>query len=71
MKIRFEHLDRFQGWRIDERIGDDRDNVALLKDLVTRHDLKRVCEVGAGANPALDENFVKLRGLTYLAVDSR
>jgi SAM-dependent methyltransferase len=28
-----------------------------------------VCEVGAGANPALDENFVKLRGLTYLAVD--
>jgi SAM-dependent methyltransferase len=69
MKVYFEHLDRFQGWRIDERTGDERDNVALLKSLITQHGLKRICEVGAGANPALDETFIKRHGLVYLALD--
>jgi SAM-dependent methyltransferase len=69
MKIVFDHLDKFQGWRIDERSGDDRDNVALLKSLIVQQGLKRVCEVGAGANPALDENFIAREGLTYIALD--
>jgi hypothetical protein len=36
MKIVFDHLDKFKGWRIDQRSGDERDNVALLKSLVVQ-----------------------------------
>jgi hypothetical protein len=59
MKILFDHLDQFQGWPITERSGDDRNNVAFLKSLILQNGLQRICEVGAGANPALDVEWLQ------------
>jgi SAM-dependent methyltransferase len=42
------------------------DTVRLL---IERHVLKRVCEVGGGANPALPLSYVQERGLTYAILD--
>jgi len=59
MKIVFGHLDEFEGWsRVD-----------FLKMLLVQQGLRRVCEVGAGANPALDSEFIAKEGLVYQALD--
>lgn len=41
----------------------------LLRELVNRDSITRVCEVGAGARPALPLDVVKAAGLEYTLVD--
>jgi SAM-dependent methyltransferase len=41
----------------------------LLRRLVEREDIQRVCEVGAGAKPSLDPGEVAAGGLEYVAQD--
>jgi SAM-dependent methyltransferase len=40
-----------------------------LRDLIIKHQCKRICDVGGGANPAIDPQFVKAHGLDYVILD--
>jgi SAM-dependent methyltransferase len=60
MKLVFGHVERFEGWSKFPR---------LLETLVLEYGIKRICEVGAGANPALSAHFIREQGLTYVATD--
>lgn len=40
-----------------------------LEDLASRPGVKRVCEIGGGANPALPMGFVERHGLEYVILD--
>jgi uncharacterized UPF0146 family protein len=45
------------------------DFVARVRDVIAASGARRICEIGAGANPALSPEFVAERGLSYLATD--
>lgn len=58
MLIRYERMPRAAGsWQ------------APVRELVERTKVRRVCEVGGGANPALSPDFVAEHQLDYLLVD--
>lgn len=40
-----------------------------LKNLIERNSLKRICEVGGGANPSLSMEYIKEKGLDYTLLD--
>lgn len=42
---------------------------AILRDLVAGGGVRRVCDVGGGANPLLPIDFVKANGLDYVVLD--
>ena len=41
----------------------------ILKDLIDRAGLKRICDIGGGANPILPLDFVASRNLDYTVLD--
>jgi 2-polyprenyl-3-methyl-5-hydroxy-6-metoxy-1,4-benzoquinol methylase len=59
MTIRYEpHANGLQGFE------------ASVRDLIARRGIRRVCEVGAGANPILSLDMVREHGLEYVTVDA-
>jgi len=47
----------------------DADYRALLLKLITDLGAKRICELGGGANPALESAFIQERGISYTILD--
>jgi SAM-dependent methyltransferase len=60
MIVSFRKVDDFEGW---DRFP------AFIEDVIARNSAKRVCEIGAGANPALGSDAIRKHGLTFRAVD--
>jgi SAM-dependent methyltransferase len=60
MLVSYGLVDKFQGW------GAARD---LFKLLLEQHRSKRILEVGSGANPTLDPDYVQANGLSYVTSD--
>jgi hypothetical protein len=60
MTVTFRDVAEFEGW--DKFPG-------FIEQVIARHALRRVCEVGAGANPALSPDVVRRYGLYYRATD--
>src|ERR1700745_2191713 len=60
MKITFGSVDDFEGWYKFP---------AFIEDIISTQPVKRVCEIGAGATPALADETIRRRGLTFRAVD--
>ena len=54
---------RYERWRSQ---GDFR---LFVQRVIAENGAKTVCELGAGANPALDADFVREHGLRYVLVD--
>jgi Methyltransferase domain len=42
---------------------------SFLKDLISKNDLRAICDVGGGANPAIDDDFIEKNGLDYCVLD--
>lgn len=41
----------------------------IIPELITKYNLKEVCEIGAGANPFLSNDFILREGVNYTLVD--
>lgn len=46
------------------------DFVARVRDVIAASGARRICEIGAGANPALSPDFIAEHGLSYLVTDA-
>jgi SAM-dependent methyltransferase len=60
MSVTYSRVEDFDGWQKFP---------SFIEELITTHSLKRICEIGAGANPTLVPEFVQSHGLQYNAVD--
>jgi SAM-dependent methyltransferase len=60
MVITFGEVNQFEGW---DRFP------SFIQELIKGHSLRHICEVGAGANPAISPEFVQEHGLNYEALD--
>src|SRR5450755_3642966 len=60
MRISFGTVDSFEGW---EKFP------PYVASMILENGLKRVAEIGAGANPALNPEFAHGHQLEYLAID--
>ena len=60
MKISFESVHDFRGWVKAP---------AFLRTVVEQNGCRRVLEVGSGANPTLDPDYVRATGLQYVTSD--
>ena len=40
-----------------------------LKSLAMRSDVKKICDIGGGANPLLSLDFINEHGLDYTVID--
>ena len=60
MKITFRSVDEFEGWY---RFP------SFIEHVIASQPGKRVCEIGAGANPALGLDAIRRHGLQFRAVD--
>jgi len=60
MVTTFRNVDEFEGW--DKFPG-------FIEEVIATHSPKRVCEIGAGANPAIGPEVVRRHGLEFHAVD--
>jgi len=60
MVVTFRSVDEFEGW---EKFP------SFIEEIIASHSLKNVCEVGAGANPAISPDVVGRYGLQYQALD--
>lgn len=60
MIVTFRTVDEFEGW---DRFP------AFIEQVIGSHSPKRVCEIGAGANPAISQDAVRRHGLQFRAVD--
>ena len=60
MKITFQSVDEFEGWY---KFPD------FIEELIAAYAPKRVCEIGAGGNPAISQDAVRKHGLLFRAVD--
>jgi SAM-dependent methyltransferase len=60
MKITFRSVDEFEGWYKFP---------SFIEELIASQPGKRVCEIGAGANPALGYDAIRRHGVTFRAVD--
>ena len=60
MVITFRQVDEFEGW---DKFP------AFIEEVIARNSVKRVCEIGAGANPAIGQDAIRKCGLTFRAVD--
>jgi len=61
MVVTFRSVDEFEGW--DKFPG-------FIEEVIAGHSPKRVCEIGAGANPAIGQAAVRRYGLQFRAVDA-
>jgi SAM-dependent methyltransferase len=60
MNVSFRQVDEFEGW---DKFP------AFIEEVIAGNSAKRVCEIGAGANPAIDRDAIGKYGLTFRAVD--
>lgn len=60
MNVAFRQFDEFEGW---DKFP------AFIAEVIARNSAKRVCEIGAGANPAIGRDAIRKYGLTFRAVD--
>src|ERR1700685_1447045 len=60
MMITFRNVDEFEGWYKFP---------GFIDEVIATHSLKRICEIGAGANPAIGPDVIRSRGLQFCAVD--
>jgi SAM-dependent methyltransferase len=60
MVITFQTVDDFEGW---DKFP------AFIEEVIARNSAKRVCEIGAGANPAIGRDVIRKYGLTFRAAD--
>ena len=60
MIVTFRKVDEFEGW---DKFP------AFIEDVIARNSAKRVCEIGAGANPAINRDAIRKHGLSFRAVD--
>jgi SAM-dependent methyltransferase len=60
MIVTFRKVDEFEGWQKFP---------AFIEDVIARNSAKRVCEIGAGANPAIGQDVIRKYGLTFRAAD--
>jgi len=60
MKVTFRSVDEFEGW--DKFPG-------FIEEVIANHAPKRVCEIGAGANPAIAQDVARHYGIEFRAVD--
>jgi SAM-dependent methyltransferase len=60
MLVTFKQVDEFEGW--------DKFPV-FIEEVIARNSAKRVCEIGAGANPAIGQDVISKYGLTFRAAD--
>jgi SAM-dependent methyltransferase len=60
MVVTFRQVDEFEGWQKFP---------AFIEEVIARNSAKRVCEIGAGANPAIGRDTIRKYGLTFRAAD--
>jgi SAM-dependent methyltransferase len=60
MLVTFQQFDEFEGW---DKFP------AFIENVIANSSAKRVCEIGAGANPAIDREAIRKYGLTFRAAD--
>lgn len=60
MIVTFRSVEEFEGW---DKFP------TFIEEVIAGRSLKRVCEIGAGANPAVGEDVVCKHGLQFRAVD--
>jgi SAM-dependent methyltransferase len=60
MVVTFRSVDEFEGW---DKFP------AFIEKVIANYSPKRVCEIGAGANPAIGPDVVRKHGLQFCAVD--
>jgi SAM-dependent methyltransferase len=60
VKVTFQSVDEFEGW--DKFPG-------FIEGVIANYTPKRVCEIGAGANPAIGQDVALRHGLQFRAVD--
>lgn len=60
MTVSFRRFDEFEGW--DKFPG-------FIEEVIATYSPKRVCEIGAGANPAMSQDAIRRHGLQFRAVD--
>jgi uncharacterized UPF0146 family protein len=41
----------------------------FITDLIDKNNIKRVCDIGGGANPLLDEEYIEKKGVDYSILD--
>jgi len=61
MKITFDSFERFEGQSLFP---------PFIEAFILDHGLKRVAEIGAGANPAIPQSFCDAHGIDYFALDA-
>lgn len=57
---RLDHADNFPGWARAS---------AYLKEIIVAKGLKRIADLGGGANPLLDDDFLARNGIEYYLID--
>ena len=60
MQIKFNTVEAFIGWSKTE---------GFLKDLITKNKINSVLEIGAGANPTINPDFIGKHNLSYTISD--
>ncbi|SPE25595.1 hypothetical protein SBA2_260085 [Acidobacteriia bacterium SbA2] len=60
MIVTFRTVDEFEGW---DKFP------AFIEQVIASQSSKRVCEIGAGANPAISQDAVRKHVLQFRAVD--
>jgi SAM-dependent methyltransferase len=56
-------LDLIDNFPSDEKAG------ALLRKIITEHNYKRIADIGGGAKPMLDNEFIRQNGILYFLID--
>jgi len=60
MIVSFRKVDEFEGW---DKFP------SFIEDVIAHNSTQRVCEIGAGANPAIGSDVIRRHGLTFRAAD--
>ena len=60
MIVTFRNFDEFEGWQKFS---------PFIEEMIVHNSVKRVCEIGAGANPAIGQDVVRKHTLTFRAAD--
>lgn len=60
MKVEYFIVNNFIGWSKTE---------SFVKDIILKYNIKSILEIGAGANPTIDPDFISLHRLSYTISD--
>ncbi len=60
MRINFSIVNDFLGWSKTE---------VFVQELILKYNIKSILEIGAGANPTINQNFIKQHNLSYTISD--